>query len=157
MGKTCGRREFMHSGTVLAGCVLGCPALWARDGEGQEPTPKAYVFDETMSYCNAECTPERCKWLGDDMEFKREKARELSEKLDRTIRAEEITCSRCRVSEPFEAIVKCPIRECVVSKGLVSCAHCPELEGCERANSKTRERSLAIQRVVLGPRSEAKG
>jgi hypothetical protein len=125
-----------------------------RCGEGEAAA--TYVFDERMGYCCAECTPEKCAWLGNDMEFKRKKALELSEKLGRKIAPEEITCSRCRIAANLtpEAIKGCAIRQCVVGKGLLSCAHCPDLAKCTRANPVTRDRALAIQRVVLRSRRE---
>ncbi len=146
------RRAFIGTGALAGGCLLLCPlAKHLRAAEAQA-TPEHYVFDETMGYCCAECTKEKCKWLGNDMEFKAEKARELSEKLGKTIKPEQITCSRCRIPEKLtpEVIARCPIRVCVVGKGLLSCAHCRELATCQRANPITRDRALAIQRAVLG-------
>ena len=146
------RREFIEAGAVAGGCLLLCPSLTSRGAaQGQAPTG-GYVFDETMAYCCAECTAEKCKWLGNDMTFKTEKARELSEKYGKTIKPEEITCSRCRVPEKRtpEAMKRCRIRACVVGKDLLSCAHCRELSECKIANPNSRERALAIQRVLLG-------
>jgi len=152
MTRTSSRREFIGAGVAAGGCLWLCP-LVAQGGDVQpRTTPASPVFDETMSYCCAECTPEKCQWLGNDMDFKTRKAREISDKLAREIKPEEITCSRCRVPEEraFDAIKKCPIRQCVIEKNLTSCAHCGDLEGCQRANPKTRGRALAIRRVVLG-------
>ena len=146
-----GRREFVGKGLAAAGCLLLCPLLARRGRAEAQASADAYVFDETMGYCCAECTPEKCKWLGNDMEFKAKKAAELSEKYGRAIRPEEITCSRCRIPAKLtpEAIGRCPIRQCVVERKLLSCAHCSKLAQCERANPITRARALAIQRVVL--------
>jgi hypothetical protein len=148
------RRGFIEMGAVGA-CAFLCPGLAAGATAEDEPETR-YVFDETMGYCCAECTPEKCAWLGNDMEFKKKKALELSERLGRKIAPEEITCSRCRVAADvaFEAIKGCATRQCVMAKGLLSCAHCPELEKCTRGNPVTRERALAIQRVVLRPAKE---
>ncbi len=146
------RREFIETGAIVGGCALLCPLAARLRAADVRPTPEPYVFDETMGYCCAECTSEKCKWLGHDMEFKAEKARELSEKYGRTIKPEEVTCSRCRIPEKRtpEAIGRCAIRVCVVGKGLLSCAHCRELKECKRANPVTRERALTIQRALLG-------
>jgi hypothetical protein len=150
------RREFIESGAVAGGCLLLlCPLLARRGAAKAQPTPEAYVFDETMGYCCAECTPAKCKWLSDDMEFKSAKARELSEKYGKKIAPEEITCSRCRIpaNRTPAAIKGCPTRACVIERNLLSCAHCRELPECKRANPVTRARALAIQRVVLGESS----
>jgi hypothetical protein len=151
MGTNESRREFIEIGAIAGGCLLLCPLATRLAAVEAQATPETYVFDETMGYCCAECTPAKCKWLGNDMEFKTQKARELSEKLSKAIKPEEITCSRCRIPEKTtpEAIARCPIRACVVGRGLLSCAHCRELEACKRANPITRERALAIQSVVL--------
>jgi hypothetical protein len=152
MGMDPTRREFIGTGALVGGCVALCPALGRNaDAEEERPAP-SYVFDERVSYCCGDCTKEKCQWLGGDMEFKRKKAAELSAKLGREIKPEQITCSRCRVADgkAFESIKRCRIRQCVIEKKLLSCAHCPELKGCERANPLTRERALALQRVVLG-------
>jgi hypothetical protein len=151
MPKIRSRRDFIEAGAV-GGCLLLCPLLARRSAAEAQPTPEACVFDERMSYCCAECTPEKCSWLGNDVEFKRKKALELSGKHGRKITPEEIMCSRCRIpeSQALGGIKACPIRVCVIEKKLLSCAHCPELEQCRRANPVTRERALAIQRVVLG-------
>jgi hypothetical protein len=146
------RRQFVESGAAVCGLIL-CPLATRRVAAGDRETHKAPVFDETMAYCCAECTPEKCKWLSDDMEWKTQKAREVSEKIGRTIKPEEVTCSRCRIPEKrtAEGLKRCPIRACVVGKDLVSCAHCRELAECKIASPQTRERALAIQRIVLGP------
>jgi hypothetical protein len=151
MGTNQSRRELIENGAIVGGCLLLCPMAVRLAAEEARATPETYVFDETMGYCCAECTPAKCKWLGNDQEFKVQKARELSERLGKTIKPEEITCSRCRIPEKTtpEGIARCPIRACVVGRGLLSCAHCGELETCKRANPVTRERALAIQRVVL--------
>jgi hypothetical protein len=146
------RRSFIEKGVLVGGCYLLCPFLARRSAAGSREAEEAtYVFDERMSYCCTECTPERCKWLGSDMDFKRKKAAELSEKLGRKISPEEIICSRCRVDDgrAFDAIKACPIRKCVIEKKLLSCGHCRELEQCQRVNPVIRERALAVQRVVL--------
>ena len=146
-----GRRDFLEAGAVGA-CLMLCPML-VRRGAAEGEAAATYVFDETMGYCCAECTPEKCKWIGNDMEWKKQKAAELSEKYGRAIKAEEITCSRCRIpaNRTPEAIGGCAIRKCVIERNLLSCAHCRELPECQRANPVTRERALAIQRVVLAP------
>ncbi len=152
MTATRGRREFVEAGVAAGGCLLLCPFGAGRAAAEAVPRAGAYVFDETMGYCCAECTPEKCKWLGDDEVWKAEKARETSERLGRIVRPDEITCSRCRIPEEhaFDAIRKCPIRKCAQERKLLSCAHCSELSECERANPKTRERALAIRDAVLG-------
>jgi len=154
MEKTSSRRDFIETGAVAGGWLLLRPLPAPGATRQTQPTPERYVFDERMSYCCAECTPEKCKWLGNDMEFKTKKASELSKKLGRTLRPEEMTCSRCRVpeDEASDGIRGCRIRQCVVDKKLLSCAHCRELPVCKHGNPTTRERALAIQRVVLGER-----
>jgi hypothetical protein len=150
MAKSGSRREFIEAGVVAGGCLLLCPLLARRGAAEAQSTPETLVFDERMSYCCAECTPEKCKWLSNDMEFKTKKARELSEKLGRTFKPEEITCSRCRVPDDqvFKSIKGCRIRQCVIDRKLLSCAHCRELPDCKQANPITRERAVAIRRVV---------
>jgi hypothetical protein len=148
------RREFLEASVLAGGCLALCPLL-ARAGEGETAARderERYVFDETMAYCCAECTPEKCAFLSHDPEIKRQKALELSQKLGREITPEQVTCSRCRVAEEqaFPGIQGCPIRKCVLEKKVLSCAHCEELTTCTRANHLTLERALTIQRVVLG-------
>ncbi len=146
------RRTFIETGTWAGACLALCPLRLAggeTDGQARAEPP---AFDERVGYCCAECTKEKCPWLGDDPEFKKKKAAELSQRLGREIKPEQITCSRCRVgdAQASQAIKGCRIRQCVIEKKLLTCAHCRELKACERANRLTRERALAIQRAVLG-------
>jgi len=130
------RRSFLGRGVLVGGCVAACPFLLRQSARAAG----RYTFDETMGYCCAECTPEKCAFLSHDPEVKRKKAEELTKKLGRPIAPEDVHCSKCRIpdAQAYDAIRACPIRQCVIGKGLVSCAHCPDLDACEKGVNKER-------------------
>jgi len=51
------------------------------------------------------------------------------------IPAEQILCDGCRAENPCLIDKKCPVRPCVLERGLTSCAECPEY-ACEKLSDR---------------------
>jgi hypothetical protein len=145
------RRQFLQVGGACGVCAL-CGGL-ARAGETGE-----YDF-EKLTYCCFECDPEKCPTLKatleDDVEYKEKTAVEWSKRYEREVSADEVFCYGCRVPEDKMSLLvkRCDVRQCVLDKGLVSCAHCPDLATCQRnlwtSFPDFRKRVLEIQKKVL--------
>lgn len=59
------------------------------------------------------------------------------------ILAEEIVCDGCMACGPVLIDTACPVRPCVIERGLVNCASCPDY-GCE----KLQQRLVTYESVV---------
>ncbi len=48
------------------------------------------------------------------------------------IPAEQIVCDGCLAKDPVLIDQACPVRPCVIQRGLANCSECPDEDGCER-------------------------
>jgi hypothetical protein len=160
MSKIQNRREFLGAAACTGSCLLlGSFVPRAGAAPAKAEGEKTYDFD-TLAYCCYECRPERCPIgkasLSNDLEEKKKIAVKWREKHGREFSAEEVFCFGCKV-EPAKMgfnVKSCDVRACVLAKGIVSCAHCRDLEDCRRSlwinYPKFRDHVLAIQKNVLG-------
>jgi hypothetical protein len=154
------RRDFLAT-TACSGACLLASAVASGAQEGAKPGGRGEARDlDSLSYCCAECTPERCPFfkatLTDDREFKLKVAAGWQKKFGRSFSPEEVFCFGCKA--PLEkrnhGVRACTVRACVVDKNLASCAHCRDLTTCQKElwinYPKLREKALEIQKQVLG-------
>ncbi|MBN1414991.1 MAG: DUF3795 domain-containing protein [Bacteroidales bacterium] len=141
MTKKLKRREFLVKGSCAG--IACCAALMGPKGlcfgntlqlPDDEPIdPKA------LNYCGYQC-PSDCKFLQaslkNDTELKKEAYQlwKIKEKYNIDFDPETIFCFGCKNEEkPLGVVVKhCPVRQCVISKGLDCCIECNELSECKK-------------------------
>ncbi len=159
--ETRSRRSFLETTTLCGGCLLaaGLASRAAAEETAAPAESKAPDF-EKLTYCCYECDPKQCPLLkaslANDLEVKKEFAGKWKDRYGRDFTPEEVFCFGCKVEPARQgyAVRNCDVRACVLERKLVSCAHCPELAGCQRRlwvnYPKFREHVLGIQRQVLG-------
>ena len=154
------RRGFLAT-TACSGACLLASAVVSKGEEASKAEGQRTTLDfESLAYCTADCSPERCPFhkasLADDREFKAQVAAKWQKKLGRSVPLEEVFCFGCKVppAKQGHGVKTCTVRACVVERKLVSCAHCPELATCQRElwtnYQDFRAKVLEIQKQVLG-------
>ncbi len=153
------RRDFLGTAACAGCCALLSSLTAPARGAESAGEKKAHDFDK-LAYCCYECDRKRCSLLEasltDDLEAKRKRAAFWREKLGREFTPAEVFCFGCK-AEPERLgfnVKSCDVRQCVLEKKLISCAHCRALTDCSRKlwvdYPKFREQVLAIQKDVLG-------
>ena len=89
---------------------------------------------ELIAYCGLDCETcdARIATLNNDNALREKTAKLWSELNGVPITHDMINCLGCRterVKTPF-CDKLCPIRQCILKKGLSTCGDCPEREGC---------------------------
>ena len=91
-----------------------------------------------IAYCGLDCESceARLATVNDDNELRRKVAKNWSELNGVTITPQMINCVGCRidgVKTPFcESL--CPIRQCALGKGYLTCGGCDEMKSCEKVS-----------------------
>jgi hypothetical protein len=123
-----------------------------------------------LTYCCYECTPEQCPTLkatlandtaakAKQLEVWRDKQADKvaawEKEKGRAMTVEDVFCYGCKEEgarlSPVAA--QCTARACVIERKLVSCAHCDELETCQKelwvSFPKFRTHVLGIRKALL--------
>ncbi len=58
---------------------------------------------------------------------------------------EAICCDGCMTANPYLIDTSCPVRPCVIARGLENCAQCVEYEGC----AKLAERLVTFEEIQI--------
>lgn len=91
---------------------------------------------DMIGYCGLDC--EKCDaylaMIHDDQALREKTAKLWAELNDAPILPEHINCMGCRVDgvKTVYCDSLCPIRQCALERGVVTCGSCPELEKCEK-------------------------
>lgn len=91
---------------------------------------------DMIGYCGLDC--EKCDayfaTIHDDQALREKTAKLWAELNDAPILPEHINCMGCRVDgvKTVYCDSLCPIRQCALERGVVTCGCCPELEKCEK-------------------------
>ena len=171
MTTTTSRRGFLEAAGVAGGCLVLCPLL--RDDEavaGAATSTSALPDFSKLTYCCFECKPEQCPTLkatlANDPAGKAKQLEQWREKQPakvaawekakgRAMTADDVFCHGCREEGDRLGPVAqgCTTRACVIERKLVSCAHCDELETCQKElwvnYPKFREQVLGIRKALL--------
>lgn len=89
---------------------------------------------DMIGYCGLDC--EKCDaylaTIHDDQALREKTAKLWAELNDAPILPEHINCMGCRVDGVKTVYCDglCPIRQCALERGVVTCGGCPELEKC---------------------------
>ena len=104
-----------------------------------------------IAYCGLDC--ETCEahiaTVNNDNDLRIKVAKEWSELNGVEITPEMINCAGCRidgVKTPFCDSL-CPIRQCGLSKGYVTCGDCSKMHGCEKLEMITGNNAEALERI----------
>ena len=91
---------------------------------------------DMIGYCGLDC--EKCDaylaTIHDGQALREKTAKLWAELNDAPILPEHINCMGCRVDgvKTVYCDSLCPIRQCALERGVVTCGGCPELEKCEK-------------------------
>lgn len=105
-----------------------------------------------IAICGLDCETcdARIATMTDDDALREKIAKLWSEMNHASITPEMINCEGCRVDgvkTPFcEAL--CPIRQCALGKGFVTCGDCPDMDACENVSAVHKSDSEARKRLT---------
>lgn len=91
---------------------------------------------DMIGYCGLDC--EKCDaylaTIHDDQALREKTAKLWAELNDAPILPEHINCMGCRVDgvKTVYCDSLCPIRQCALERGVVTCGGCPKLGKCEK-------------------------
>jgi hypothetical protein len=101
-------------------------------------------LSDLVAYCGFDCSncPAYKATHSDDITEKNRIAEKWAKTTGKPMTPEDILCDGCRVSggRLVAYCAECNIRTCAINKGVITCAHCPEMPICEKITTrKTRE------------------
>lgn len=91
-------------------------------------------MNETMAYCGLICEecPAFIATRNEDMEALAKLAVEWGDEGD-AFTAEDMMCDGCTArGRIFTWCRECELRNCAPKRGVATCAHCPDYEGCDK-------------------------
>ena len=106
---------------------------------------------ELIACCGLDC--EECQarmaTINNDDKLRKKVAEEWSRLNGVLITQEMINCLGCRVDGPKTPFCEklCPIRQCVINKGLDTCGDCFELDSCEKIEMIVSNNKGAYKRL----------
>lgn len=107
-----------------------------------------------IAYCGLDC--EKCDaylaTVHDDQALREKTAKLWAELNNAPILPEHINCQGCRMDGVKTVFCDnlCPIRQCALKKGVVTCGGCPELERCETVRMVTATNAEALENLRTG-------
>jgi hypothetical protein len=112
------------------------------------------VLNDTTAFCGfdcADCPAYKATQSGDPEEQKLVAVR-WSKAIGKPMTAAEILCDGCRVKggRMVAYCAECNIRSCALSRGYLTCAHCPDMSDCGRIVQKKTRRMLVKLKQKLG-------
>ena len=110
-------------------------------------------MNDLIAYCGLNC--EKCDAYiatkNNDNALREKTAKLWSELNNVLILPEHINCDGCRVNgrKTIFCDKLCPIRQCAMQKGVVTCGECPEMEQCPKiamvhANNTEAKNNLKV-------------
>jgi len=110
-------------------------------------------LDDLIGVCGPSCgkCPAYIATQAKDMVALQKMAEEWTKALGRKHTAEDVMCSGCRTPNGHRTAfcATCNIRTCAESRGVITCAHCPECP-CEKISARhSRDILMELKKMVM--------
>lgn len=134
------RREFLKNtlaaGTGLAvsyGFWAGCCANKCEKDKSSSAKNTDEDYDK-LAYCCLNCPA--CDLFiatrDNNQQLKAEVAREWKMDKNENFKLEDFNCYGCKADKPAYFHAHCTVKKCAVEKQLPTCAHCDDLDSCDK-------------------------
>jgi hypothetical protein len=106
----------------------------------------AQKLSNLVAYCGFDCSncPAYKATHSDDQDERKRVAEKWTKAAGKPMTITDILCDGCRVhgGRLVAYCAECNIRTCALSKGYLTCSHCPDMPTCEKITTRKTRKML---------------